>query len=118
MGAAMKLAPQRLSVLDLAEVLGNVSPACGRRWITRSQFYEYKYRFQTAGLEGMKDLPPSGNPDPVTVSLCFPNAVVCLVSALAWHDLTTQVRHVVSVALPRNSQLGSVRSMVERRKGA
>jgi len=58
MDAATKLARQRLSVLELAEILGNVSEACRRRGISRSQFYEYKRRFQTHGLEGLKDLPP------------------------------------------------------------
>jgi len=38
MDAATKLARQRLSVLELAEILGNVSEACRRRGISRSQF--------------------------------------------------------------------------------
>ena len=57
--AALKLAKHRLSTLQLAEALGNVSEACRRRGISRTQFYdEYKRRFQTHGLEGLKDLPP------------------------------------------------------------
>jgi predicted transcriptional regulator of viral defense system len=39
------------------------------------------------------------------VSLRFPNAVVCLISALAFHDITTQIPHAVSVAVPRNSRV-------------
>jgi transposase len=58
MKAEQKLARQRLSVLELAEALGNVSEACRRRGISRTQFYEYKRRFQTHGMEGLKDLPP------------------------------------------------------------
>ena len=58
MDAATKLARQRLSVLELAEILGNVSEACRHRGISRTQFYEYKRRFQTHALEGLKDLPP------------------------------------------------------------
>ena len=57
MKAEQKLAHQRLSVLELAEALGNVSEACRRRGISRTQFYEYKRRFQTHGIEGLKDLP-------------------------------------------------------------
>jgi hypothetical protein len=34
-----KLARQRLSVLELAEALGNVSEACRRRGMTRTQFH-------------------------------------------------------------------------------
>ena len=37
-----KLAHQRLSVLQLAEALGNVSVACRQRGMTRTQFYDYK----------------------------------------------------------------------------
>jgi ACT domain-containing protein len=45
MKAEEKLAHQRLSVLELGEALGNVSEACRRRGISRTQFYEYKRRF-------------------------------------------------------------------------
>lgn len=45
MKAEQKLARHRLSVLELAEALGNVSEACKRRGISRTQFYEYKRRF-------------------------------------------------------------------------
>lgn len=58
MDATEKLAQQRLKVLELSEVLGNVSEACRRRGMSRSQFYEFKRRFQTHGLAGLKDLPP------------------------------------------------------------
>ena len=51
--AEKKVARHRLSVLELAKALGNVSEACRRRGISRTQFYEYKRRFQTHGLEGL-----------------------------------------------------------------
>ena len=57
MKAEQKLAHQRLSVLELAEALGDVSEACRRRGISRTQFYEYKSRFQTHGIEGLLGLP-------------------------------------------------------------
>ena len=57
MKAEQKLARQRLSVLEQAEALGNVSEACRRRGISRTQFYKYKRRFQTHSIEGLKDLP-------------------------------------------------------------
>lgn len=66
MTAAEKLAHQRLSVLQLAEMLGNVTEACRQRDISRTQFYEYKRRFQTHGLEGLKDLPPIHKSHPFT----------------------------------------------------
>jgi len=56
------------------------------------------------GLYRLADAPPLGNPDLVTVALRVPKGVVCLVSALAFHDLTSQVPHEVFVAIPRGSE--------------
>lgn len=64
--AEKKVVKQRLSAMQLAEALGNVSEACRRRGISRTQFYEYKRRFQTHGLEGLKDLPPIHKSHPMT----------------------------------------------------
>lgn len=66
MTAAEKIARQRLSVPQLAEALGNISGARRQRGMHRSQFYEFKCRFQTHGLEGLKDLPPVHKSHPVT----------------------------------------------------
>lgn len=66
MKAVEKLATQRLSVLQLAEMLGNVSEACRQRGVSRTQFYEYKRRFQTHGMQGLKDLPPIHKSHPFT----------------------------------------------------
>ncbi|WP_126427045.1 IS481 family transposase [Brevibacillus marinus] len=66
MKAEDKVAYQRLSVLELAEALGNVSKACRERGMSRTQFYEYKRRFQTHGFEGLKDLPPIHKSHPQT----------------------------------------------------
>lgn len=66
MQAEMTLAHQRLDVLQLAELLGNVSAACRRRGLSRTQFYEYKRRFQTHGLAGLMDLLPIHHSHPQT----------------------------------------------------
>jgi len=63
---ALKLARQRLTVLQLAESLGNVSEACRRGGLDRTSFYEYKRRFQTHGIEGLKDMPPIHKTHPQT----------------------------------------------------
>ncbi len=60
------------------------------------------------GIYRLANLPPIGNPDLVTVALRFSNAVICLTSALAYHGLTTQIPHQVSVAVSRNSRLPSL----------
>ena len=56
------------------------------------------------GVYRLKDLPPICNPDLITVSLRFPNSVVCLISALSFHGITTQIPHSISVAIPRRSR--------------
>lgn len=60
------------------------------------------------GIYRLVELPPISNPDLVTVSLRFPNIVICLVSALAYHDITIQIPHDVSVAVPRDSRMPSL----------
>ncbi len=61
-----KLAHRRLTVLELAERLGNVAEACRRGGIDRTSFYDWKRRFQTHGLDGLKDLPPIARSHPMT----------------------------------------------------
>src|SRR3990172_794700 len=43
------------------------------------------------------------DPDLVQVSLRVPKAVICLISALYFYELTTQIPHSVYVALPQNT---------------
>jgi len=58
MTAETKIAQNRLTLLQLAEQIHNISEACRRRGVSRSQLYEYKRAFQKHGFEGLKDLPP------------------------------------------------------------
>lgn len=58
MTAEKKIAQKRLTLLQVAERLRNVSEACRRHSVSRSQFYEYKRAFQERGLEGLPDRPP------------------------------------------------------------
>jgi transposase InsO family protein len=68
---AEKLALQRLRILELAEKLGNAAEACRQGRMDRTSFHMWKRRFQTHGLEGLKDLPPirkthpNAKPEPV-----------------------------------------------------
>jgi predicted transcriptional regulator of viral defense system len=57
------------------------------------------------GIYRLADLPAINNPDLVTVALRFPKVVLCLLSALSWHGITTQVPHHISLAVPRNARL-------------
>lgn len=38
-------------------------------------------------------------PDLVTVALKIPDGVLCLIPALVWHELTTQIPHEIYVAI-------------------
>jgi predicted transcriptional regulator of viral defense system len=55
------------------------------------------------GFYRRTDLAPLGEPDLIAVARRIPDAVVCLVSALVVHRLTTQVPHEVQIALPRSA---------------
>lgn len=63
-----KRVKRRLSTILLADALGNVNEACRRCGISRTQFYEYKRRYQSCGVEGLKDLPPVHKSHPQTTS--------------------------------------------------
>ena len=57
------------------------------------------------GIYRWAGLPAISNPDLVTVSLRFPKSVVCLVSALAYHAITTQIPHAVSIAISSDARI-------------
>jgi len=52
------------------------------------------------GVFRLSGLPPMSDPDIAFVAKRVPSAVVCLLSALALHELTTQIPHTVQIALP------------------
>ena len=56
------------------------------------------------GLYRLTDLPSLGNPDLVAVSLKAPNAIICLISALAFHEITTHIPHEVQIAIRRHTR--------------
>lgn len=47
---------------------------------------------------------PLGNPDLVIVATKVARGVICLMSALAYHEITTQVPHEVFVAVPKGTE--------------
>ena len=56
------------------------------------------------GVFRLSDSPPLNNPDLVTVATRVPSGVICLISALAFYEITTQIPHEVHVALPRGAE--------------
>ena len=56
------------------------------------------------GLYRLIETPSPSNPDLAIVAAKVPAGVICLISALAFHELTTQIPHEVYVAIARNSE--------------
>lgn len=56
------------------------------------------------GVFRLSDIPPLGNPDLVTVATRVSQGIICLISALSFYELTTQIPHEVHVALPRGAE--------------
>ena len=46
----------------------------------------------------------AADPDLIIVAVRIPKGVLCLLSALAFHEITTQLPHTVHVALPRGTK--------------
>lgn len=56
------------------------------------------------GVYRLMDQDQISDPDLVIVAKRVPQSVICLVSALAYHDITTQIPHAVSIALPKGAE--------------
>ena len=63
------------------------------------------------GIYRLSTAPPLTNPDLVSVAIRVPQAVVCLISALAHHGLTTQIPHTIDVALPSHAQVPRIENV-------
>lgn len=59
---------------------------------------------ESRGLYRLLDAELGSNPDLVQVALRIPKGVICLISALSFHELTTQIPHQVYVALPIDAE--------------
>jgi predicted transcriptional regulator of viral defense system len=57
---------------------------------------------ESRGLYRLADLPPLSNPDLVQIAIKVPKAVICLISALNYHQLMTQIPYKIYIALPRD----------------
>jgi predicted transcriptional regulator of viral defense system len=58
------------------------------------------------GLYRLSSIREFSNPDLAVVAAKAPDAVVCLISALAFHEITTQIPRVVHLAVPRGRYAG------------
>lgn len=56
------------------------------------------------GVYKLADVDMLANPDLAIVAKKVPKATVCLISALDFHEMTTEIPHKVHIALPRTSR--------------
>lgn len=61
----------------------------------------------TRGVYQLADKPIS-NPDLITIGARVPQAVICLISALSFHNITTQIPHAVYLAIPKDTTPPSI----------
>ena len=74
---SQKAARRKMSMLELAEELGNVSKACKIMGYSRQQFYEIRRNYQTYGAKGLIDkLPGANNPHPNRVPKEVEEAII------------------------------------------
>ncbi len=86
-----------------------------RRGIHPRTLYELRDRGEIErvgrGLYRLASAPPLTSPDLVAVALRAPLGVVCLISALSHHGLTTQIPHAIDVAFPSHAQAPRMESI-------
>ncbi len=56
------------------------------------------------GVYRLADKEAVSDPDLFTVAARVPKGVICLISALSYHDMTTQIPHKVYIALERKTE--------------
>lgn len=72
-----RIARQKLSLLELASQMANVSKACKALGYSRQQFYEIRRNFQTYGAEGLLDrMPGAKGPHPNRVAEAIETAIL------------------------------------------
>jgi predicted transcriptional regulator of viral defense system len=55
------------------------------------------------GIYRLAELPVLGDPDLAMVAMKIPHGVICLLSALAFHEITTQIPHEINIAVRRGT---------------
>ena len=112
---AEKIARRKLSLLQLAQELGNVSKACRIVGYSRQHFYEIRRNFQVHGAEGLLDrMPGAKGPHPNRVAPPIEKAIL----AHALKHPTHGAQRVADELMLRGLQVGSggVRGVWTRNK--
>lgn len=61
------------------------------------------------GLYRLTDYIPGSHPDLVAASLQAPRGVICLLSALSFHEATNEIPKYVDIAIPRNTHANRIK---------
>jgi len=61
------------------------------------------------GLYRLTDYIPGSHPDLVAASLQAPRGVICLLSALSFHEATNEIPKYVDMAIPRNTHANRIK---------
>ena len=61
------------------------------------------------GLYGLSDGSLASNPDIMAASIKVPKGVVCLLSALAFHEATSEIPRYVNIAIPRGTHANKIK---------
>ena len=61
------------------------------------------------GLYRLTDYIPGSHPDLVAASLQSPRGVICLLSALSFHEATNEIPKYVDIAIPRNTHANRIK---------
>jgi predicted transcriptional regulator of viral defense system len=60
------------------------------------------------GVYRLANLPPLGNPGFAIVTQRAPESVLCLISALSFHEMTTQIPHEIYIAVERGAWIPKI----------
>jgi predicted transcriptional regulator of viral defense system len=61
------------------------------------------------GLYRLTDYISGSHPDLVTAALQAPRGVICLLSALSFHEATSEIPKYVDIAVPRNAHINRIK---------
>lgn len=122
MTTAEKIARHKLSLLELASNLGNVSKACSMLGYSRQQFYEIRRNFQTFGAAGLLDkIAGARSPHPNRVAEEVEQAILdhslvhpCHGALRVANELALRVWDTVTALSPKNG----LHSRAESAEGA
>ena len=104
MTTTKKIARRKLSLLQLAQEMNNISKACRLMGYSRQQFYEIRRNYQTYGAEGLIDrLPGARGPHPNRVSPEVEQAILA---------------HCLEYPTQRRPRVGLARRSGQRRRRA